>query len=142
MAPNGIALAAEAGRPQPTETDMKTAIAVLLSGCAIFGAAPAFAPAFADGGISLAKGVKLCNAQFEQLTPALKSYTVDYEDSRSSETHFKLAFKATNAEGRLDKFTCTVDRKERKAAIALKKRRMGSFPAPEFAGDQRLALKD
>jgi hypothetical protein len=142
MAPNGIALAVEAGRPQQTETDMKTAIAVIVSGCAIFGAAPAFAPAFADGSISLAKGVKLCNAQFEQLAPALKSYSVDYEDSRSTGTHFKLEFNATNAEGRLDKFTCTVDRKERKAAVTLKKRRMGSFPAPEFAGGQRLAMKD
>ena len=120
---------------------MKTAIAVILSGCAIFGAAPALAPAFADG-LSLSRSVKLCNAQLDQYAPALKSYAVDFDDSRSTETHFKLEFRATNAEGRLDRFICTVDRKEQKAAVALKKRRTGAYPAPEFAGEQRLALKE
>ena len=116
---------------------MKTAIAVILSGCAIFGAAPAFAD-----GISLSKGVKLCKTQMEQYAPTLKSFTVNYEDSTGTDTHFQLAFRATNAEGRLDKFTCTVDRKEQKASVALVKRRTSDFPAPEFAGQQRIAAND
>jgi hypothetical protein len=120
---------------------MKTAIAVIVSGCAIFGAAPALAPAFADG-ISLSKGVKLCKAQLEQHTPALRSFVADYNDSTASETQFRIEFNATNAEGRLDKFTCTVDRKAKLATVALKAKRIGNFPAGEFAGQQRVALND
>ncbi len=118
---------------------MKTAIAVIVSGCAIFGAAAASADTHA---ISLSKGVKLCKAQMEQYAPALKSFAVNYEDSTATETHLQVAFKATNAEGRLDRFTCTVDRKERKAVVTLNPPRSGAYSAPEYAGQQRVASND
>ncbi len=117
---------------------MKSAIAAIVSGCAIFGAAAASADTYA---ISLQKGVKLCKAELARLQPALQSYIVDYEDSLSSLEQFSLEFNAKNAEGRLDKFTCTVDRKAQTAVVTLKKRR-GDFAPPVYAGKQELAQKD
>ena len=116
---------------------MKNAIAAIVSGCAIFGAAgAASADTFA---ISLEKGVKLCKAELARLQPTLKSYTADYKDTTSTLQHFAIEFNATNAEGRLDKFTCIVDRKAVTAAVALKKRRASDFAPPEYAGMQKLA---
>jgi hypothetical protein len=95
---------------------MKTAIAVVLSGCAIFAAAPAFAD-----GISFAKGVKACKAALAEYRPALKRYTVDPEESRASDKQLWIAFNALDDDGRMAKFTCTVDRVTRAAAVERKK---------------------
>jgi hypothetical protein len=123
------------------ETEMKNAIAAIVSGCAILGLGMgAVGAASADThSISLSKGVKLCKAELSKLQPALKSFIADYKDSTSSVQHFSIEFNATNAEGRLDKFTCVVDRKAETAMVALKKRRSSDFPAPEYAGMQKLA---
>jgi hypothetical protein len=137
MAPNGIALPVTGHAIRKMETDMKTAIAVIVSGCAILGAAPAFAD-----GISLAKGVKLCKTQMEQVKPALQRFTVDLNDSSATETHLAIQFNARDAEGRLDKFICTVDRVARTAAVAPKPRRSGAFDGGEYAGQQRVAKND
>jgi hypothetical protein len=119
------------------ETDMKNAMAAIVSGCAIFGAAgAASADTFA---ISLPKGVKLCKAELAKMQPALKSYVADYDETTSTLQHISIEFKATNAEGRLDKFTCIVDRKAQTAAVSQKKRRASDFTPPEYAGTQKLA---
>jgi hypothetical protein len=116
---------------------MKNAIVAIVSGCAILGAASASADTYA---ISLSKGVKLCRAELARMQPTLKSFVPDYKDSTSTLQQFAIEFNATNAEGRLDKFTCIVDRKAETAAVNLKKRRADEFPQPEYAGQQKLAL--
>jgi len=117
---------------------MKNAMAAIVSGCAILIASPAFADASA---ISLSKGVKLCKAELARLQPALKSYITNLDDSTSTLQQFSIEFKVTDADGRLDKFTCLVDRKAQTAAVAQKKRRASDFTPPEYAGGQKLAQK-
>jgi hypothetical protein len=117
---------------------MKNAIAAIASGCAILVVSPAFADTSA---ISLSKGVKLCKAELARLQPALKRYIADYDDSTSTREQFAIQFKVTDADGRLDKFICVVDRKAQTAAVAQKKRRASDFTPPEYAGGQKLAQK-
>lgn len=120
---------------------MNSAMALIASGCVMLGLGLGMGTraAFADSTISIQKGVKLCEAQMKQLQPALRSFAVDYEDSRGTPEQFAIAFKATNAEGRLDRFVCTVDRRARTAAVALKARRTTDFTPPVYAGGQELA---
>jgi hypothetical protein len=139
MAPNGIALPKRARDPQQMETDMKNAIAAIVSGCAILGFASASADTFA---LSLSRGVKLCEAKLAQLQPALKGFAPAYDDSTSTKAQFAIEFKATNAEGRLDRFTCIVDRKAKTAAVSLKKRRASDYSPPEYAGIEKMARND
>ncbi|HEV7691002.1 MAG TPA: hypothetical protein VGO52_09275 [Hyphomonadaceae bacterium] len=117
---------------------MKNAIAAIASGCAILVASPAFADASA---ISLSKGVKLCKTEFARLQPALKSYIADLDDSTSTSEQFAIQFKVTDAEGRLDKFICTVDRKAQTAGVAQKKRRASDFSPPEYAGPKNTGIE-
>jgi hypothetical protein len=139
MAPNGIALPKRPALPWKMETDMKNAMAAIVSGCAILIASPAFADTSA---ISLSRGVKLCKAELARLQPALKSFVADLDDSTSTSELFAIQFKVTDADGRLDKFICTVDRKEKTAAVAQKKRRASDFSPPEYAGAQKVARAD
>jgi len=101
---------------------MKAIIMVIASGCAIALAQPALAD-----GISLSKGVKACKAEMARYAPALKRYTVDYEETLASDTRMWIAFRVLDAEGRLDKFVCTVDRATRAAAVAPKKRKVSDI---------------
>jgi len=94
---------------------MKIAAAILLLACA---AAPA-APASADE-LSLAKSVKLCEAEFAKLTPPPKSYRFDDDESRSSDTQFWLVFNTRIGDGRVNKLTCKVDRKAKTIEITAK----------------------
>lgn len=101
---------------------MKTAIAVIVSGCAL----ALGQPAFADG-LSLAKGVKACEAELARHTPALKRYRAVFEDTYASDKHLWIAFNVLDADGRMDKFVCKVDRVTRIAAVAPKKRRLSDY---------------
>jgi hypothetical protein len=101
---------------------MKTTMMVIASGCAI----TLVQPAFADG-ISLSKGIKACKAELAQHTPALKRYTVDYEESRASDTQMWIAFNVLDETGRMAKFVCTVDRVTRIAAVERKKPKMSDY---------------
>jgi hypothetical protein len=78
------------------------------------------APAFADGGLSLSRGVKLCKAELSRLEPPLKSHRVDYEETLATETHFSIAINAKLANGRLTKLTCNLDRQAGIAKLAFK----------------------
>jgi hypothetical protein len=118
---------------------MKNAMAAIVSGCAILG----FSTASADtSALSLSRGVKLCEAKLAQLQPALKGFAPAYDDTTATKAQIAIEFKATNAEGRLDRFICIVDRKARTAVVSLKKRRSSDFSPPEYAGIEKLARAD
>ena len=78
------------------------------------------APASADPGLSLSRGIKLCKAELSQLSPALKSHRVDYDETLASETHFNIAINARLADGRVTKLTCNLDRQAGIAKLAFK----------------------
>lgn len=78
------------------------------------------APAFAEPGLSLARGIKLCKAEVARLTPPLKSHRVDYDETLASETHFSIAINAKLADGRVTKLTCNLDRNAGVAKLAFK----------------------
>jgi hypothetical protein len=88
-------------------------------------------PAFADAGLSLARGVKLCKAELSKLDPPLKSHRVDYDETFVSETHFNIAINARLADGRITKLTCNLDRQAGIAKLAFK--RPGDAPATTSA---------
>ena len=92
-------------------------------------------PAFADSGLSLSRGIKLCKAELAQLSPPLKSHRVDYEETRSSETHLAIAINARLAEGRVTKLTCKLDRQGGVAKLAFK------YPGDAPAATSALANK-
>lgn len=78
------------------------------------------APASADAGLSLARGIKLCKAELSRLNPPLKSHRVDYDETFASETHFAIAINARLADGRISKLTCNLDRQAGIAKLAFK----------------------
>ena len=78
------------------------------------------APAVADPGLSLARGVKLCKAELARLEPPLKSHRVDYDETLASEAHFNIAINARLADGRITKLTCKLDRQAGIAKLAFK----------------------
>jgi len=92
---------------------MKPAIAVILSGCALAAIA---LPASADRA-SLQRSVKLCEAELDRMTPALKRHRVDYDESASGETQMRLVFKGLDADGSFVKLSCLVDRETRAVSV-------------------------
>jgi hypothetical protein len=78
------------------------------------------APAVADPGLSLSRGVKLCKGELAKLDPPPKSHRVDYDDTFASETHFNIAINARLADGRVTKLTCNLDRQAGIAKLVFK----------------------
>lgn len=101
---------------------MKAIMMVIAGGCAMVLAQPAFAD-----GLSLSKGVKACKAELAQHTPPLKRYIVDREESLVSDKQLWIAFNVLDEEGRMAKFTCTVDRVTRIAAVERKKPKLSDY---------------
>jgi len=81
---------------------MKLAAAVLIA-CAAVIASPASA------GIPLSKAVKACKAELAKLTPPLKAYYSDDDNTRLNETYMWVAFKVRSAEDRMEKMVCKID---------------------------------
>jgi hypothetical protein len=78
------------------------------------------APASADPGLSLSRGIKLCKAEISRLNPPLKSHRVDYDETLASETHFNIAINARLANGHMTKLTCNLDRQGGVAKLAFR----------------------
>lgn len=93
------------------------------------------APASADQGLSLQRGVKLCKAEIARLSPPLKSHRVDYDETLATESHFNIAINARLADGRLTKLTCNLDRQAGIAQLAFK------YPGDAPAATSALANK-
>ena len=66
------------------------------------------APASAK--VSLNAAIKNCKAEIAKMTPPPKSSRAIRDQAALSETQLWIEFKYTDAEGRLDKLTCKVDR--------------------------------
>lgn len=81
---------------------MKLAAFILLASAAAL-AGPASA------GISLSKAIKMCKAEFAKQTPPLKAF-VDHDDTAVSETHLLIAIKVRNADNRMEKMLCKIDK--------------------------------
>lgn len=94
---------------------MKIAAAFFLL---VIAAAPA-APASASG-LSLSKGIKLCEAEIAKLAPTPKNFVFDEDESRSSKTALWLVFNARFADGRPNKLFCKVDRATQATEITAK----------------------
>jgi hypothetical protein len=94
---------------------MKIATAIILLACVAAPASPASAAR-----LSLAKGIKLCEAEIARLTPPPKRFSVDIDESRSSETHLLLVFNARTGDDRMNKLFCKVDRKASTTEITAK----------------------
>jgi hypothetical protein len=94
---------------------MKVATAIILLACAVAPAAPATAAR-----LSLAKSVKLCEAELAKMTPPPKLHRFDDYESRSSETHFWLVFNIRTGDDRSNKLFCKVDRKASTTEITTK----------------------
>jgi len=52
------------------------------------------------------------------MTPPLKRVIVDHDDGYMNETHIWVAFKVRDADDRMNKLTCTVDRLARTTSVA------------------------
>jgi hypothetical protein len=86
---------------------------IILSATAIALSSPALAKT------SIQKGENLCKSEVAKLEPAPKSVRVDKEGARASNDTFVFDVKARNAENASIKMTCTVDRENDTASVAL-----------------------
>ena len=93
------------------------------------------APAFAEPGLSLSRGVKLCKAELSRLDPPLRSHRVDYDETLATETHFSIAINARLSNGRTTRLTCSLDRRAGIAKLAFK------YPGDAPAATTALANK-
>lgn len=94
---------------------MKTTAPVILG----VAAAIAFAgPAAAK--TSLAKGSQLCKAEAGKLTPALKSFRIDADETRINETGIWFTLNARKADDTQTRYACVVDRASQAVQFAEK----------------------
>ena len=86
---------------------------IFLSAAAVALSSPALAKT------SIQKGENLCKSEIAKLDPAPKSVRVDKEGAKASNSTFVFDVKARNADNASIKLTCTVNRENDTAVVAL-----------------------